>query len=215
MTPSTRVDPRVERTRAVVVKTAAELLAQEGFERITIDGIAEHSGVARSTIYRHWPDRADLLGQAFAVVCWVDDMPDHGNLVADLRHKLTMLAEGLTEEAWGAMLPSLIGASAHDDDLRRALIDFNSRRRGELGELFVRAVDRGEIDDEHDIPGVMERLVGPFFLRRLMSEDPLDPSFVERQLRSACAEVGARYSPPDDPPDEPLDEPADDPPTGA
>lgn len=197
MSPSrTGVDPRIERTRAVVVDAAAELLAEEGFERITIDGIAEHSGVARSTIYRHWPDRADLLGQAFSVVCSIDDTPDHGELAADLRHKTTMLARGLTEESWGRMLPSLIGASAHDADLHRALKEFNERRRGEMLALLQRAVDRGEIPDDQDLVAAMERLVGPFFLRRLMTEQPLDDEFVERQVRMTCEQVGAPYSAP-------------------
>lgn len=195
MTPTrSDVDPRIERTRTVVVDAAAQLLAEEGFERITIDGIAEQSGVARSTIYRHWPDRADLLGQAFSVVCSVDATPDHGNLADDLRHKTSMLARGLTGAAWGAMLPSLIGASAHDDDLRRALIGFNAQRRAEIHELFERAVARGEVGEDVDLVAAMERLVGPFFLRRLMTQESLDDDFVERQVRLACAEVGAPYS---------------------
>lgn len=198
MTPArTGVDPRIERTRAVVVDAAAELLAEEGFERITIDGIAEHSGVARSTIYRHWPDRADLLGQAFAVVCNVEETPDHGALVDDLRHKMSMLARGLTEDAWGRMLPSLIGASAHDADLHRALTDFNAQRRAELLTLFQRAEDRGEIEAGQDLVAAMERLVGPFFLRRLMTEEPLDGTFVARQIRMTCEQLGAPYTPAD------------------
>lgn len=197
MTPArSGVDPRIERTRAVVVDAAAELLAEEGFERITIDGIAEQCGVARSTIYRHWPDRADLLGQAFSVVCSVEHTPDHGTLAADLRHKTTLLARGLTEERWGRMLPSLIGASAHDEDLQRALTEFNAKRRAEMRELFERAVERGEITGELDLEAATERLVGPFFLRRLMTEQPLDEEFVERQVRLGCEELGAPYAPP-------------------
>ncbi len=196
MTPGTRVDPRIERTRTLVVDAAAELLAQEGFERITIDGIAEHSGVARSTIYRHWPDRAELLGQAFAVVCSVEYTPDHGNLAEDLRHKGGMLARGLTDEPWGRMLPSLVGASAHDDDLRRALMDFNVDRRAEAIELIERAATRGEISVDADPRAVLERFIGPFFLRRLMTADPLDEQFLEQQIAHACAELGAPYEPP-------------------
>jgi AcrR family transcriptional regulator len=191
-----RVDPRIERTRGLVVDAAAELLAQEGFERITIDGIAEHSGVARSTIYRHWPDRADLLGQAFAVVCSVEHTPDHGSLVEDLRHKASMLVQGLTEESWGRMLPSLVGASAHDDDLRRALMDFNAQRRDDAIELIERGAARGEITTDVDPRGALERFIGPFFLRRLMTQDPLDAAFVELQLQAICRDLGAPYAPP-------------------
>lgn len=194
---STALDPRVERTHALVVAAAAELLADEGFERITIDGIAERSGVARSTIYRHWPDRADLLAQAFGVVCSVEPTGDHGSLVGDLRHKVGMLAHGLNEETWGRMLPSLIGAAEHDDDLRRALLRFNGDRRAETIELLERAVTRGEIDGDQDLAGALERFIGPFFFRRVMTHQPIDDEFIERQLRAVTAELGAPYTEPD------------------
>ena len=197
MTPTrTGVDPRIERTRSVVVDTTAELLAQEGFERITIDGIAEHSGVARSTIYRHWPDRADLLAQAFAVVCSIEQTPDHGTLAEDLRHKAAMLARGLNEEAWGRMLPSLVGASAHDEDLARALLRFNTDRRRDTLALVQRAVDRDDVRADADVTGALERFISPFFLRHLMTHEPIDDAFVERQIEAICVELGVVYEPP-------------------
>lgn len=197
MTPArSAVDPRIERTRSVVVDATATLLAREGFERITIDAIAEQSGVARSTIYRHWPDRADLLAQGFAVVCSVEHTPDHGTLTEDLRHKGSMLANGLTEDAWGRMLPSLVGASAHDEDLERALLRFNADRRGDALELIQRSVDRGEVDADADITAALERFIGPFFLRHLMTHDPIDDVFVERQIAALCGDLGVVYEPP-------------------
>lgn len=192
----TRVDPRVERTRAVVVDAAATLLVEEGFERITIDGIADRSGVARSTIYRHWPDRAELLLDAFTVVCSVTDVPDQGSLAADLRAKGHDLARGLQHEAWGRMLPSLVGASAHDDDLRRALLAFNAERRRDALRLLERAQRRGEVAKGVDVRSALERFIAPFFFRRLMTDDKLDRAFVERHVEATCRAVGAPYSPP-------------------
>ncbi|NND84469.1 MAG: helix-turn-helix transcriptional regulator, partial [Acidimicrobiia bacterium] len=55
------VDPRIERTKDVVLRAAFAVIGEVGFGGATIDAIAQKSGVARSTIYRHWPDRADLL----------------------------------------------------------------------------------------------------------------------------------------------------------
>ncbi|MFC2153638.1 TetR/AcrR family transcriptional regulator, partial [Actinomycetota bacterium] len=58
------VDPRIERTRTVVMRTAIDIVAERGFQGASIDAIAQRSGVARSTIYRHWPDKSDLLLEA-------------------------------------------------------------------------------------------------------------------------------------------------------
>lgn len=193
----TRVDPRIEHTQALVVEATAELLATEGFERITIDAIAERSGVARSTIYRHWPDRAQLLVHAFMVVLDKEDTPDTGSLVGDFRVIANSFCAGMTNEDWGRMLPSLVGASAHDTDLRRALTEFHSARRDEAMALIRRAQERGEISGGIDVLAALERFAGPFFLRHLITGDPVDAEFAERQVEGVCRDVGAPYSPPD------------------
>ncbi|UCG40256.1 MAG: helix-turn-helix transcriptional regulator, partial [Acidimicrobiia bacterium] len=64
--PNPPVDPRIERTKTVVLQAAFAVIGELGFGGATIDAIAQRSGVARSTIYRHWPDRADLLIESMA-----------------------------------------------------------------------------------------------------------------------------------------------------
>ncbi|MEX1280276.1 MAG: helix-turn-helix domain-containing protein, partial [Acidimicrobiia bacterium] len=80
----TATDPRIERTRRVVLGAAVEVVAERGFSGATIDAIAQRSGVARSTIYRHWPDRGDLLLEA------VSDRvgPVEASVTGDLREDL-------------------------------------------------------------------------------------------------------------------------------
>ena len=184
-----RVDPRVALTRSLVIGAASDLLAEEGFERVTIDGIAERSGVARSTVYRHWPDRADLLGEVFTAVCSPAEIGDLGSVEAELRELATGLATGLREEPWGQMLPSLVGAAHHDDDLRRALSRFSGERRRRALAVLRRGVERGEIDASIALDGPLERFIAPFFLRWLMTQEPIDDAFVDAQLAAISAEL--------------------------
>ena len=58
------VEPRIARTRTVVFAAAIEIVAERGFAGASIDAIAQRAGVARSTIYRNWPTRVDLLLEA-------------------------------------------------------------------------------------------------------------------------------------------------------
>lgn len=191
------VDPRIERTRRVVLDATVELLATDGVAHITIDGIAERSGVARSTIYRHWPDRADLFAEAFAVVCAFEDVADVGSLAAELRQRARHIAHGLTQEAWGRILPSVVGGADHDPDLRAALDRFTADRRAEAFAVVQRAAVRGHVADDVDIEATLERFFAPFFIRRMMLGEPLDDAFVESQLRWVCDELGAPYTPPE------------------
>ena len=61
-------DPRIAQTKARVVEATAELLVQRGFANTSIEGVAAASGVAKSTIYRHWSSRESLCIDAYRSV---------------------------------------------------------------------------------------------------------------------------------------------------
>lgn len=185
------LDPRVARTREVVLATAAELLVAEGFERITIEAIAEGSGVARSTIYRNWTTRTELLVDAFAQLISFADIPDLGSLDAELQLLGRELVAGLTAADWGRALPSLIGASAHDPELVEAQREFSERRRIIVAAVFDRAIARGELGDHADSMDLAEAFAAPFFFRRLLAHLPMDDALVERQIRLVRALASA------------------------
>lgn len=172
------VDPRVVHTRRIVIEAAASLLAEEGFERLTIEGIADRSGVARSTIYRNWPDRSALLADAFDQMCAFPEIPDLGSMEAELRFLATEVVGALNTAEWAKALPSLVGAAHHDDGLTAAKAQFSEQRRVRTGVIFERAMARGEIGSHHDPQRLAEYLSAPIFFRFLMSHQPLDDEFV-------------------------------------
>ena len=195
--PARRVDPRVVHTRQVVIDAVADLLSTDGLAQLTMDAIAARSGVARSTIYRHWPDRVELMVDVFESVSSVADPLDPcGPLHADLRATGDSLARGLTEHRWGLILSCLVGTAGHDDAIHRALNTFGRARRAESAEIFSRAITRGEIRSDLDPVCEAERFAGPFFLRRLVTADTLDADFVEAQVRATCRALGAPYEHP-------------------
>jgi AcrR family transcriptional regulator len=55
------IDKRAEASRDKVLRETYRILSEQGFSGACIDAIAKGSGVAKTTIYRHWPSRADLL----------------------------------------------------------------------------------------------------------------------------------------------------------
>jgi len=186
----TPADPRVERTRAAVVDATAALLADVGFERITVDAIAERVGCARSTIYRNWDHPAEVLIDGFRHLCTPHAPPDLGSLRAELTALGRAVAAALTEEPMGRALPSLIGAAAHDDRLRSLLAEFAAERRAESRAVLERAVRRGEVDAGADLEAPLVRFVAPFFLHRLVTGLPLDATFVDAQVEACCRELG-------------------------
>jgi len=184
-------DPRVIRTREVVVAATADLLGEQGFDRLTIESIAERSGVARSTIYRNWPTRAELFVEAFEQLCSFPEIPDLGSLTDELRLLGQELARGLTSDAWGQALPSLVGSATHDAELADAQTTFSQRRRAVVAVAFERAMDRGEIAANVQPGDLAEQFAAGFFYRRLLRHGPLDDAFIERQIGAVHRIAGA------------------------
>ncbi len=186
---ASRVDPRVAHTRRVVLDAAVELLTERGFDRITIDGIADRCGVARSTVYRNWPDRHQLLAEAFDAMCDMGEVPDTGSVRGDLTALGRELARGLVDEPWGKAIASLVGAASYDDELRQGQAEFSRQRRDEVGRIFERAIARGEVSPSEDVDELTTLFAAPFFYRRLLSHQPLDEAFVDRHVAATLRRI--------------------------
>lgn len=173
------VDPRIERTRNVVLEAAAELLGEVGFGRTTIEAIAERSGVARSTIYRHWPDRTDLLAEA--VDCKIAHIPfsQTGDLRGDLHTMLGELAAHLGSETVGSLLLSLIAEAGRDPQMAAMQERFTTARFGRIRSILDDAVKRGDLAANADVDQMAEDLLAPLFFRALIRRSIVDPEWIE------------------------------------
>ncbi|MGZ0176607.1 MAG: TetR/AcrR family transcriptional regulator [Acidimicrobiales bacterium] len=180
-------DPRVAHTRSVVLGATVEILAEEGFERLTVEAVAERSGVARSTIYRNWPERSDLLSDGFDQMCSFEEIPDLGSMDAELRFVATEIANSLAQAQWAKALPSLIGAAHHDKGLTEAQRLFAQRRQALTGVIFERAVERDEIIAGRDPKHLAELFASGFFFRFLMTRAPIDDAFIDAQIEAVIA----------------------------
>lgn len=180
-------DPRRERTRACVLDATVALLLEDGCERMTLDGVAERSGVARSTIYRNWEDRSALIMEA--VDCALPDGQEHntGSLAGDLAEIGRHLAEMLTDGPLGKLMPSLVGAASFDPALAVRLKGMSQARSGHVRTVFERGIVRGEISNA-DLDGRVERFTAPFFARHLLSGRPLDVEFIDAQVAAALVD---------------------------
>jgi AcrR family transcriptional regulator len=178
-------DPRIGRTREVVLEAASQLLLDVGCERLTIDEVADRSGVARSTIYRNWGDRSTLIVDAVDCVAGMPETPDTGTLVGDLEIMAERLATNLTEGALGRILPSMVSAASSDAELRSRLETLADVRFGQTRAVFERAIIRGEIGNA-DLSGRVERYIAPFFSRHLLHGWTIDQAFLDAQVKAAA-----------------------------
>ena len=172
-------DPRIERTRQVVLDAVLALVAESGYGAVTIEAVAARSGVAKSTIYRHWPGRAELVNDAFRTLQPPVYECQGGDVRSRVVQLLEELAERTAESTWSACLPSLVDAAARDPEAREALHSRLAGRRT-LVDLLTEGVASGELSPDLDAELMAEALAGPILLRRLFATTPLASDQVRR-----------------------------------
>ena len=184
------LDDRVRRSREKVLGVTAELLFERGFGGVSVDEISRHSGVAKTTIYRHWPTRADLLRDACSTISTPQDVPDTGSFVTDITALMTNLADLLQSAKWTSVLPSIIDAAERDPEVADTYSTLQQNHSAPFEIVIRRAVQRGELPEETDIAMLTAALVGPLFYRRWFSREPLTDAFAKQIILLATGSHG-------------------------
>jgi AcrR family transcriptional regulator len=169
--------------------TTYELLSEEGLAGVTVDAIARRSGVAKTTMYRHWPSREALLLDACAQMGPHFDIPDAGSFPKDLRALAQRVAEQLLSGPYAAILLSLMDAAERNPDLAALLAAAQTKLVEAVRTVVARARDRRELRRLADPSDVAALIVGPLLYQRLFSHEPLSERFfrlvVESVVRTA------------------------------
>ena len=177
------MDPRIAKTHAAVMTAATELLVEGGPEALTVDGVVARSGVAKSTVYRHWATRDDLVADVFDNCAPDVDEPDPSLPAAESLRALThQLARSLSDPRWQRLLPALLLLKLQHEPVA-GIQDDISNQQLEVGErLLRRCVDDGVLAGSvlDDIEGSLALLVGPLVLASLFETPSIDDAFVDR-----------------------------------
>ncbi len=182
MTKTKEIDPRIERTRRVVLDAAAELVGECGFGRASIEAISERSGVARSTIYRHWPERSELLVEAVGKRVGPAAAVDSGDLRTDLLQVFSHLGNLLSSEPTKCVAASFIAEAMRDPELAALHAKFTERRRAVSTTLIERAISRGDLPKTTDPAAMADDLAAPVFFRALILHQPIDKTWIESHV---------------------------------
>ena len=173
------LDPRIERTRRIVLEATAGLIGECGITGTTIEAVSDRSGVARSTIYRHWPQREHLVIEAIKSKVGPLHHVDTGDLRADLVTVLTGLGRMLTSEPMGSLAAWLIVEARRDPDLAAMHAKFTASRRGSVVAMIERGIARGELPADTDAHALAHDLGAMVFYRAFVTREPVDAEFIE------------------------------------
>lgn len=170
------------RTIARVQAAVLELVVENGFHRLTMEGIAGRAGVSKQTLYRSWPSTGAILFDALLARSLGPhgdvDVPDTGDLGRDLRTLLLATVEELVDPATERMLRAVIAEIQTDEVLAGQMLHrLLTRQLAAVGARLERGgVAAGEA------PEVVELLYGPLFHRWLLRTGPLTCEWVDRHV---------------------------------
>ena len=175
------MDPRVARSHAAVMAAARDLLVELGPDGLTVDAVVARSGVAKSTVYRHWNTRDDLVADVFAECMPVLEPAACATALEALGDLTRQMARALADPEWQRLLPALILLKTQSDVLADLNDEMRHTQEDVAEQVFRRCVAEGVLD-----PVVLEDpkrtgllLIGPLLAVALVDGDGLDDAFVD------------------------------------
>ncbi len=184
-TPTTEPEGRPSGVRAAarrqaILDAAIALLMEVGYDRMSMDALAERACASKATIYRHWAGKAEVVVEA--VRCRkCDDFAapaDTGSLRGDLLAALNHSRESFSEED-SALLIGMVSAMHHDQELAALMHQqIFEAKQGLYDEVVARAVRRGEPVSMSAAPIANEVSSALFFNRVAMGSGEIDEAFI-------------------------------------
>lgn len=165
-----------------ILSAALDVLAEVGYERMTMDMVAARAKAGKATVYRRWGSKAELVIEAVACMKKVDvdpaSLPDTGTLRGDM---IAMIRPHSLEDGEKKLrvMAGLISMLAQDPDLAEAVNAAIVEPRASVNRFFMRrAIERGEIAADVDVDALA--LVTPSMAsyRTLILHKPVDRAFL-------------------------------------
>jgi AcrR family transcriptional regulator len=177
-TEGVRIKGRAARVVSDVLTATAEELSRVGYGALRVEDVAARSSVNKTTIYRRWPTKPELVGAALHAVWQSPEVPDTGSLRSDFIASLTRTVTFAMSPIGRGLTRVIQVERAHPElePIARSLReDLRSRRE----ELVRRAIDRNELPPDTDPRFLHDMMAAPIFWRLFTDGESVDAAFIE------------------------------------
>jgi AcrR family transcriptional regulator len=175
--------PRIEGVREQELLAATlDVLADVGYDRLTMDAVATQARASKATLYRRWNGKVSLVIDALLSQKGRHDPPDTGTLRGDLLEAFCGMG-GLTDRKQLAILASVITAIARDAEFALAFREkFIGPKAAMSRVIFEKARERGEIRDDVDLEVITPALPGIILHRQFLLGEPPTQDLITRVI---------------------------------
>jgi AcrR family transcriptional regulator len=171
--------PRSEKADRAILDAALRMVGQHGVAGTTIEGVAAEAGVGKTTIYRRWPTKTDLILAAISDIVPPGDPPDTGTMAGDMAALAETQQRRLAGSGLSGIVPRVLAESMSDPDLHQDFVDRVVNPFRELLRLFIeRGIERGELRADLEVEPLVDLLHSIPIYKILMSRG--DPAALEQ-----------------------------------
>ena len=163
--------------RDAILDATARLFTQQGYDNLTMEGIAKEAGVGKQTIYRWWRSRGALIADCMIdgrLIPLENEVPDTGDLQRDLNVWLDSIVEIVADPRGGSLLRSLVAAAAEDSAVGDRLAETLGVDQT-LSLRFASAVDAGQLAEDAPVDqlglAILGAIIIPVLARRPIDAD--------------------------------------------
>ena len=187
------MDARITRTRTLVMEAATELLLDGGPAAITMDGVVARSGVAKSTLYRHWPTRDALVADVFTHIAPTLPEPDPDLPFEDaLRVLAHAFVDIVADPHWARLVPAMLLFKADLAEVAELDAELQQHQHDVLAPVLACGYQEGLLPEGYDTEVEATLLIGPILMAALTGSTPLTHEFADRCVEHFLAGVGAQ-----------------------
>jgi AcrR family transcriptional regulator len=174
-----------------VLRTVAEELGRIGYAQLRVEDVATRSGVNKTTIYRRWPTKPELVAASLRELMATPTEIDTGNLRADLRASLLeMMAFAGTPLGQGLMRTMQMERA--DPEVDKLTRELRKEQRKKRLLMVERGIKRGELPQGTDADFVVDLITAPVLNRAITFGDEVDAPYIDSVLDVVLAGFAAR-----------------------
>ncbi len=201
--------PRDPSRDAAIIDAALDLLVRDGYDRLTMEGVAALAGVGKATVYRRWSSKAELVIDAMATVKPVIDTIDSGTLDGDVDLMIAASCSPPNQRLLQIMA-SICSALPREPELLTAFrTRFTEPRIAAISALLQRARHRGELGEDVDVDMAASLVPSLMLQRVLMTGQPAGLAYAEKVVGSVLLPVLGLPPRPSSSPTPPTENPHD------
>ncbi len=170
------------------MRAATQLLLEGGPSAVTIDGVVARSGVAKSTVYRHWTTRDELVADVFEhITPKLEPLDPSLGFEEAVKALVGRLVAMLADPAWRSVLPALMMLKLHQNGIAEVEQRMQQEQMQVCTDVLRRGKVEGYIEPGDDEELLLTLLIGPLLMAALTGSTELDAALADRLVHHFLA----------------------------